>query len=260
MKLQSLINKSTYNCIGYISNYNDLDKIEQYFIYNYPVLKEFKYINYIVNSFEFNPDIVKMLNDKLKVNIIYQGISPGHSIGAALSDNKAILESLTNWICKSTVDIILEPSILDKEIGEADFYYLNGIGYGGMKKYNFDTTSIINNDFYPQTNFYFINKDKIDYLNNEEYIISTHSELVKIPNYNGRPWEYIENWSCEDFLKECIKRNNLKSEHLISQNSYIKLIELIKNLEIHDPSHKNIMIEGICHFHNTEQNIITIND
>jgi Asp-tRNA(Asn)/Glu-tRNA(Gln) amidotransferase B subunit len=161
-------------------------------------------------------------------------------------------------VCKSAHDIILQPEILEKEIGEADFYYLNGIGYGGMEKYNFDNNRIINEDFYPQTNFYFINKDKIDYLNNIEYCIKTYKQLINTPGFNGKPWEYIPNWSCEYFLKQCVERNKLLKEHLISQDSYLKLIEIVKQFQIHDNSHKNIMIDGICHFHNQNDQIIEI--
>jgi hypothetical protein len=42
---------------------------------------------------------------------------------------------------------------------------------------------------------------------------------------------------------------------LVSQEKYYILLNMIKNNHIHDPSHKNIMIEGICHFPYSEQNI-----
>ena len=65
-------------------------------------------------------------------------------------------------------------------------------------------------------------------------------------------------WECEGFLRECINRNNLSKYHLIPQKTYIKLIEHIKQQQIHDCSHKNIMIEGICHYQNINQNIIIL--
>jgi hypothetical protein len=39
-------------------------------------------------------------------------------------------------LCKTSTDVILQPEVLDIPIQEADFYYMNGIGYGGMEKYN----------------------------------------------------------------------------------------------------------------------------
>ena len=44
MNLKNLINKSIYGTIGYISSEEDLDTLEQYILYNLPVLKEFKKI------------------------------------------------------------------------------------------------------------------------------------------------------------------------------------------------------------------------
>jgi hypothetical protein len=135
---------------------------------------------------------------------------------------------------------------------------MNGIGWGGMVNYDFNFDKIINENFYPQTNFYIINTSKIDYLNNKEYINSTFEIISKLPEYNGRIWEYIQGWSCEDFLKQCVKRNNLIKEHLVSLKKYRTLLKWVYEQEIHDPSHKNIMIEGICHFHNNNENIIQI--
>jgi hypothetical protein len=45
---------------------------------------------------------------------------------------------------------------------------------------------------------------------------------------------------------------------LVSQEKYIKLLNIIKIYNIHDCSHKNIMIEGICHFQHPKQHIIEI--
>jgi hypothetical protein len=162
------------------------------------------------------------------------------------------------WLCKSDNDVILLSEMLDKEIDEADFYYINGIGYGGMIKYNFDNKRIIDEDFYPQTWFYFINVFKVDYLNDKQYINKTYNQIQSIPNYNGKIWEYIDGWSCETFLKECINRNNLNKFHLIPQEKYITLLNIIKDYKIHDCSYKNIMIEGMCHFQYPNQDIIEI--
>ena len=85
--------------------------------------------------------------------------------------------------------------------------------------------------------------------------IFDYDEIQNIPNYNGKIWEYFQGWTCERFLKKCIERNNLSKYHLVSQKTYIKLLELIKRQQIHDCSHKNIMIEGICHYQNQNQKI-----
>jgi hypothetical protein len=265
MNLKQLINKSVYGTIGYISSQDDLDLLEQYILYNLPVLKEYKQI-IVATNYKNYPELTKENFNLWKKYfpdciLLDSKINRGHNFGTADLDN-AIIDYCKNnnidWMCKSANDIIVQELILEQQINEADFYYMNGIGWGGMVNYNFDFDKIINEDFYPQTNFYIINTSKIDYLNNKEYINSTFEIISKLPEYNGRIWEYIQGWSCEDFLKQCIERNNLIKEHLVSLKKYRILLKWIYEQNIHDPSHKNIMIEGICHFHNNNKNIIQI--
>jgi hypothetical protein len=264
MNLKQLINKSVYGSIGYISSQDDIDLLEQYILYNLPVLKEYKQIivttNY-KNYPKFADENTQLWKKYFPDCIILDlKINRGHNFGTADLDNIIFdycKENNIEWLCKSANDIILEEQILDKEIEEADFYYLNGIGYGGMVKYNFDFNQIVDEDFYPQTNFYFINVSKTDYLNNKNHITEIYNKVQNIHDYNGRAWEYGFK-SCEGLLKECIERNNLFKYHLVSQEKYIILLNIIKEYQIHDPSHKNIMIENICHYHYPKQQIIKI--
>jgi hypothetical protein len=267
MNLKQLINKSVYGTIGYISSQDDLDLLEQYILYNLPVLKEFKKIVVATNYKDpSNTDLI-LKNNALWIkyfpdcSYINNPINRGHNFGTADLDNMLFDFCKIykhEWLCKSANDIILQESILNKEIEEADFYYLNGIGYGGMVPYNFDFDKIVNENFYPQTNFYFLNVSKTDYLNNRQYINETYQYIQSIPNYNGKIWEYVKGWSCEDLLKNCIERNKLSKHHLIPQEKYLSLLQLVKDNQIHDCSHKNIMIEGICHFQYSNQQIIEI--
>jgi hypothetical protein len=266
MLLKKLLNKSVYGSIGYISSQDDIDLLEQYILYNLPVLKEFKHIVVATNYKELD---LQLINRNIDVwekyfpncYLIDSEVNRGHNFGTADLDNLIFdwcKENDEEWLCKGANDIILQETILEKEIEEADFYYLNGIGYGGMVKYNFDFDRIINEEFYPQTNFYFINVFKTDYLNDKKYLDKTYEFIQTIPNYNGKIWEYIQGWSCEDFLKNCIERNNLLKSHLIPLKKYCILLQLIKENNIHDCSHKNIMIEGVCHFQYPNQQIIEI--
>ena len=263
MKLKEIIDKSYYGSIGYISKESDLETLEQYIVYNLDILKEFKNIIVATN---YGSDL-QFENQQLwkkyfpKCIIIDSPNNRGHNHGYTDLDNLLFnycKENNIEWLCKSANDVILTQDVLNIQIKEADFYYMNGIGYGGMVKYDFNNQRIINEDFYPQTNFYFINVSKTDYLNNQAYLDETYDQIHKTPNYNGRIWEYIPGWSCEDFLKQSIQRNNLVKEHLISKEKYVTLLELVKSNNIHDCSHKNIMIEGICHFHYPNQNVTEI--
>ena len=143
MNLKKLINKSWYGSIGYIEDNATIDLFVTYLLYNKPVLDEFK--NHI---FAFTYKTLDLDYLQASIETIYPNASiltldtnRGHNFGTADLDN-VVFEFCKNnngeWLCKASNDMIYNPAILDKKIGEADFYYMNGIGYGGMEKYNFD--------------------------------------------------------------------------------------------------------------------------
>ena len=263
MVLKNLINKSVYGGMGYISSQDDINLLEQYIQYNLPVLKEFKQIVIATN---YGSPLQKENTQMWKryfpnCILIDSKINRGHNHGYIDLENLIFdwcKENNKEWLCKVSNDIIIQEFILDKQVDEADFYYLNGIGYGGMIKYNFDFNRIINENFYPQGNFYIMNVSKCDFISDKKYIDKTYDYIQAIPNYNGKIWEYIDGWSCENFLKQCIERNNLSKYHLIPKEKYTTLLQLVKDNQIHDCSHKNIMIEGICHFQYHDQPIVEI--
>ena len=264
MVIRELINKSTYGTIGYINSQESINQVETYIQYNLSILQEFQNIVIVTNfsSLEWEESYNSMWrNHFTECVLITSPENRGHNHGYVDLDNLLFdycKENNIEWLCKSANDSILTEDLLDKQVGEADFYYLNGIGVGGMVKYEFDNKRIIDEDFYPQTNFYFINVSKTDYLNDKQYADETYEYIKSLPEYNGRIWEYIDGWSCELFLKQCVERNNLKKEHLIPEEKYISLLDSVKQYNIHDCSHKNIMIEGVCHFHFPEQNVLYI--
>lgn len=264
MLLKEIINKSHYGVIGYVSSLEDISRIEQYISYNLQLLKEFKNIIIATNysNLELNTSYHQLWKSYFPNCILIDSkVNRGHNHGNADLDNIIFdycKDNNIDWVCKSAIDVIIQDDILNKEIIEADFYYLNGIGYGGMFNYNFDFDRIINENFYPQTNFYFINISKCDFLNNKKYLDETYDHIQTIPGYNGNIWEYISGWSCEDFLKQCVERNNLFKYHLVSKEKYNILLNVIKYNQMHDCSHKNIMIEGICHFHFPNQQVIVL--
>lgn len=263
MNLKQLINKSIYGTIGYISSQDDLGLLEQYILYNLPVLKEFKQIVVATNygsSLQFKnaqlwkeyfPDCV----------ILDSESNRGHNFGTADLDNLVFdwcKENNEEWLCKGANDVVFQELILEKEIKEADFYYLNGISYETLYLNNFNSEKLLEHYCYPQTNFYFIRVSKCDFLNDKKYLDETYEFIKTILNYNGKIWEYIEGWSCENFLKNCVERNRLSKEYLLDLHQHKKLCEAIKIYQIGDPSHKNVMIDGVCHFQFPNQNIIEI--
>jgi hypothetical protein len=263
MLLKELINKSVYGTIGYITSQDDIDLLESYILYNLSVLKEFKQIVVATNYGSSFQNENSQLWKKYFPNsiVIDSEVNRGHNHGYTDLDNLVFdwcKENNEEWLCKGANDVVFNSSILDKEVDNSDFYYMNGIGYGGMIKYDFDFKKIIDEAFYPQTNFYFINVFKTDFLNDKAFLDETYDYIQTIPDYNGRIWEYIKEWSCEDLLKKCVERNNLSKLHLIPLEKYRILLQVVKDNVIHDCSHKNIMIEGICHFPNHNHPIIEI--
>ncbi len=265
MNLKQLINKSVYGTIGYIADETDLIRLEQYIVYNLEVLKEFQQVIVATNySGEFQEQNTQVWKKYLPECVILDSpVNRGHNFGTADLDNKVFdycKENNIEWLCKGANDIILTNKLFEWPINKADFYYLNGFSFETVFTNNFSLKELDKNQFTPQTNFYFINVSKVDYLNNKEYLSETYSITKTIPNYNNKPWEYIKGWSCEEFLAECTKRNNLSKYHLLESGQlYQQLFNLIKQNQIGDPSHKNIMIQGVCHFQHPEQSIFELN-
>ena len=196
MLLKNLINKSVYGTIGYISSQDDLDLLEQYILYNLPVLKEFKKIIVATNyGSSFQSENTQLWKKYFpRCTLLDLKINRGHNFGTADLDNLVFdwcKENNEEWLCKGANDIIFQESILEKQIDEADFYYLNGISYETLYINNFDAQKLLEHYCYPQTNFYFINVSKCDYLNEKQYLDETYEYSRTIPNYNGKIWEYI---------------------------------------------------------------------
>jgi hypothetical protein len=244
MTLKTLFNKSVYGTIGYIKSIEDVDLLERYILYNLPVLQEFKQI-IVATNYKSYPEFVTENSNLWKKYfpdcvLLDSKINRGHQIGTADLDNMLVDYCKANnidWLCKSANDVIVTPYVLSKEVDDADFYFMMGIGVAGMRRYNFDIDTTLYSEFVPQTNFYIIDISKIDKLNTEDD---------------------IKMGSCEYMLKWCIERNNLSKFHLVPEFKYRKLIDLVLNIPIHDPSHKNIMIEGICHYHFPDQEIFEL--
>jgi hypothetical protein len=265
MILKEIINKSWYVANGFLSSINDIELLEGYILYNLSILKEFKGI-VIATTYKNYPELINENNNvwrKYFPDCVLIDIEEnrGHSFGTADAENTLIdycKENNINWICKSSNDVIIQESILTKEIEEADFYYTNGISYEDLYLNNFDYEKIYNAHFFPQTNFYFIQVDKIDYLYDKKYVDETYEYRLSIPDYNNKIWEYIPKWACEMFLKKCIERNNLTKHYLLDKNKHNQLCEIVNLYKIGDPSHKNMMINGVCHFQYPEQQILEI--
>ncbi len=128
MVVKELINKSIYGTIGYISSKEDLNLLEQYIIYNLPVLKQFKQIISATNYKNY-PELVEentQLWKKYFSNciILDSKVNRGHNHGYTDLENLLFdwcKENNEEWLCKGTNDVIIQKSILDIKIEEANF-------------------------------------------------------------------------------------------------------------------------------------------
>ena len=196
MRIIDLVKGNTaFGCIATIRGEQDIEKMRSYITHNLPVISQFEEVVFALNwmescSAQVISDYFEMLmNSGVEVSIVSTDENRNHSLGTMDLDNLLFdfcKEYNIKWLFKSTEDVIIQQDFLDKEIDEADFYYFNGIGYGGMVKYNFDFDRIVKEDFYPNTNFYILNTEKIDYLYDEEIITEAFDHISSIKDYSGR--------------------------------------------------------------------------
>lgn len=253
-----------YASVGYIGKLSDIELLEQVLQYNYDTISKF---NYIVVKNTCNSEMDCYYEDYNNVwkkvfgndvIILQKTKNRGHTFGTLDADNEIFNYSKTlpiKYIFKTASDVLVSPNILNYPLSdEYQFYFLQGIGYTGLEKFGFDTSLYLNqyleiDNLYPQTNFYIIDKN-VTSLNDVDLINSSYNYCMSISNYNGKAWEYVKDFSCESLLRDCVRRNNLKYKHLLSDETFAKLLEFVKTYKVCDCSHKNIYIEelGICHF------------
>lgn len=263
MILKDIISKTYFGSISFIENNSSVDHLCSYLLYNKPVIDEYKGRLFAFTYKDLDKSYVESKIKSLFPDAIflYVDVNRGHNFGTTDLDNTLFdycKENNIPWLCRVSGDVILQSSLLDTPIESSDFYYMNGIGYGGLQSYDFDFDRVINENFFPQTNFYFINVSKTDYLYDKDFLDETYQIMLDIPNYNGRLWEYIQGWECERFLAACVQRNNLSKFHLLDNETYLRLLSAVKNYNIHDPSHKNLLINGVCHYQFPDQPAVTI--
>jgi len=251
--LQTYFKYAVCGVIDFIQNENEITNREVYVQYNAQVLSKFKKIVVAVN---ISPNLIKSYRNMWErnvsnVEIIVSKINRGPNFGAADLDNIIFdfvkYSTKSKWLVKISADVTINPDMNIEVEDGYDFYYINGFSFETTTKYTYD--EMMNEYFLPQTNFYMIDVTKVDYLTDKKMLNRTYKEAKEYGYNIAKIWESIPNWSCEDFLKETVIRNGLKKYHILSNKSYNNLYSFIKSYKVGDPSHKNIMINGICHWH-----------
>ena len=265
MKKIELINKSYLGISIYLANDSDLAKLREYIIVNKPVFDEFKGIIVSLNyGYRALSGRNKYLWNEFFDNVTFLNLDVNRKHTFGTFDLDGVIfdickENNIEFLFKINHDMIYYPEFLEGDVpDDAEFLYYNGIGYGGMEKYDYDLDRVAKEDFYPQTTQYFINCSKLPELHNKQVITDVYNYTQGIKNYSGRVWEYVDNFSCEDFLKNAVTKNNLVKYHLTKPDTYIRLLNFIKGNNIHDCSHKQLIIDGTCHLQYPEQQLIRI--
>ena len=248
-----LIKNSYIGIAGYISSDTKLGDLEQYINTNKEIFDNFKGVivasNYAFDALkERTHELYRKYFDNVK--FIDLDVNRGHSFGTLDLDGAIFdycKENDIEFLFKINDDMLFLPEFLEGEIPEADFYYWQGIGYGGMAKYDYDIDRIAKEDFYCQTTQYFINTTKLPELHSKQVVDDAYNYTQNLENYNGRIWEYIQGFTCEDFLKNAVTKNNLTKYHMIKPDTYVRLLNFVKANNIHDCSHKNLIIDGTVH-------------
>ena len=259
-----LINKTYVGVVAHIPSDTHLANLEQYIKTNKPIFDKFKGIivvsNYAFDALiERNHTLWQQYFDDVK--FVDLDVNRGHTFGTLDLDGAVFdycKENDIEWLFKVNDDMLYLEGFLDGEIPKADFYYYNGIGFGGMEKYEYDNDRIINEDFYPQTTQYFINTSKLKELHSKQVVTDAYNYTQGLENYNGRVWELIEGFTCEDFLKNAVTKNNLVKHNLTQPTTYIRLLDFIKANNIHDCSHKQLIIDSTLHYQFIGQQCIQI--
>ena len=262
--MKDLLKKCVYGTQGYIASQEDIDKVESYLKYNLDIISIFSKVIVATN---YGGDYQRQYSAMWKkyfpeVILIDLEKNRGHSHGYLDLENAIIHYCKNNnikWLCKVQNDTILTPDIFKYDLPPSDFYYINGFSMETLHNYQYDFEMFNMDWFFPQGVFYIINVGKVEHAHDETYLDECYDQIQNIEGYNNKIWEYIPNFECEKFIAKLATQNNMTTHHLLGKELYNKLFNLVKLNRIGDPSHKNIMIQGICHFHFPHDPVLEIN-
>ena len=249
-----LIKNSYIGIAGHISSDTKLESLELYLNTNKLIFDKFKGVivasNYAFDALkERTHELYRKYFDDVK--FIDLDVNRGHTIGTLDLDGAIFDYCKKNdieWLFKVNDDMLYTPEFLeDEELPDAYFYYWQGVGFSGLEKYDYDLDRMVNEYFYPQTTQYFINTTKIPELHSKQVVTEAYDYVQGLENYNDKIWEYIQGFTCEDLLKNAVMRNGLVKHHIMKDDTYIRLLDFVKANQIHDPSHKQMIIDGTLH-------------
>jgi hypothetical protein len=256
MMFVDVVRRSAYGTTGYLAGQRDLDVLQSTIMRNLPLLRTFRQVIVATNYAQSNSTELMVGNADLwrrylpDCVILDSQVNRGHSIGTSDLDNMLFdycKASGIDWLCKGSNDVLLDSRLLEIPVDDAGFYYLNAVSYRMLQSQDFDLSRFGAGHFFPQTTFYAIDVSATDHLVDKEFLDRSWRIVNRIPDYNGRIWEHIPGWSCEQLLRQCVLRNRLKRESLMSQEQFLRVLQIVMDNRLEDCSLKGLSINGICH-------------
>jgi hypothetical protein len=277
MKIKDLIPESTFGTIVTVKDEFSLRKLDLFLSYNYNFISVFDSIilslNYLVDT---SKEVVEEYKNKwlqyFPNSIILQSDNNrGHMFGTIDLEEDILKYMKSNipnkkYLFKSMDDVITSDSLLEVEIPLVDFYYIPGFSYesilnaGSKQKLRSIYEDFETGFFTPQTTFFVVNIDNIDMLygNDIEHKYDVYQEKKK-QNPNIKPWEipFDIKFDCETHLARTVKD---KSKYCLIANKFSNLLDLVEQIPIWDPSHKNVLLKniGMCHYHYYDQPVFEV--
>lgn len=256
LNLGDVLRGSVHGTTGYLSHPRDLQVLEAAIVHNLPILQAFGQVVVATNYGPVGREGLRSANARLWRRYLPEPViidSPhnrGHSIGTADLDNilfEYCKGTGSQWLCKGSNDVLLGDQVLQIPVQPAGFYYLNAVSYSALRDHAFDLSQFTSAFFYPQSTFYVIDVSQTDFLVDRDFLDRSWRIVNRIPGYNGRIWEHIPGWTCEHLLRQCVLRNELTTCHMMSEEQYRHLLQIVIDGRIEDCSYKGLAINGICH-------------
>lgn len=268
MIVKDLVSKSVFATIATIKDNVSIEKLDTLMSYNYEFIDNFDSIVVAVNYFIETPKAIIDQYKKVwaarfpRVHMVDVPENKGHMFGT-IDLEESILQYAKKqfpdkkYLFKSMEDVITSSSLLETIVPQADFYYIPGFSYesilkAGSKEKLHEIYETYESGFWtPQTTFFILNINDIDLLYgndiNDKYAVYQEQKKT-FPNI--KPWEipFDIKFDCETHLGRTVKN---KTKYCLIANKFSKLLDLVEQVPIWDPSHKNVLFTdiGVCHYH-----------
>lgn len=275
MIIKDILKDTTAMICGRIdSKENTIEKMEGIMEFNRSVLESCHSVVLVLNrgndvSEKYMKDIGDMYRQNFGYSFLLQPhpIGMGHQVGHVTLDKTGYLFAKNNLGSKYTMklcnDILVSSEFLEKEVDEADLYYLPAVATHEMirnhdqaKKQLLSTTDYTDSPLTYQSWFFIAS-------NNTDVLYESDEEIERV----FRTWD-VQNdvkqsrvLCAEHSLTKWSVINKLKRHSLYAPEQFDNYCQFVVTNQIYDGSLKNVMLKpiGITHFHFASQPVMECN-